>query len=210
MVSIKNIFLIFPSPKKTMSDETTATQHWKHCEKCHGAVPGSTEVPSTDEGKKIAGDSKQLAATAAAAAAAPASIDLDWPSIVFGGGVPVGGYAHLTIRSDGSYTFSGHFHDSGLPSYNVALAWAVKDSRNVVYQFAAQGSVSGTFGSGSSDFNWNVNRFDERLVDNWASLAAGWNARASATANFSLGALWDSIVSALGTVLEVVSIIAVG
>jgi hypothetical protein len=48
--------------------------------------------------------------------------------IVFGGGVPVGGNTHLTIRQDGTYSFTGHFHDSGATEYNMALMIAVKDS----------------------------------------------------------------------------------
>ena len=42
----------------------------------------------------------------------PATLDFNFDPIVFGGGVPVGGSSHLTIRQDGSYTFSGHFHSS--------------------------------------------------------------------------------------------------
>ena len=52
--------------------------------------------------------------------ALPTELDFDAPSIVFGGGVPVGGFSHLTLRQDGTYTFSGRFHDSGATEYNTS------------------------------------------------------------------------------------------
>jgi hypothetical protein len=183
----------------------SVAQQWRHCEKCHGAVPDSqedTKGPSTAGGDEASKLVRQLDA--------PAVIDINWPSIVFSGGVAVGGFAHLTIRSDGSFTFSGHFHDSGAIAYHMVLAWAVKDSRNVVYRFTFQGEVFGTFEKGSRDINWSVTQFNQQLAQNWANIAASWTARAEASASLSLGPLWDSIINALGTALTVVSIIAVG
>src|SRR5258708_1205783 len=57
----------------------------------------------------------------------PSQLDFDIPSIVFDSGVPVGGFAHLTLHQDGNYSFSGHFHDSGATEYNVSFVLAVKD-----------------------------------------------------------------------------------
>jgi hypothetical protein len=81
-------------------------------------------------------------------------LDFSFNPIVFGGGVPVGGWSNLTVRQDGTYTFSGHFHDSGATQYNMALIWAVKDSRNIIYTFEHKGQVAGTFESGSRDDDW--------------------------------------------------------
>ncbi len=64
-------------------------------------------------------------------------IALDWPSITFDNGVPVGGCASVEMNSDGECAFSGHFHDSGFPDYDVQIAWAVVDSRGVAYTFGA-------------------------------------------------------------------------
>src|SRR5262245_13501414 len=75
------------------------------------------------------------AAATPASAQAPGRLDWDWNPIVFRGGVPVGGRMHLTLRSDGSYTFEGHFRNSGFPSYNVAVVYIVKDADNRVYTF---------------------------------------------------------------------------
>ena len=76
----------------------------------------------------------------------PPQLDFDWNPIVFGGGVPVGGWSHLTLRQDGTYTFSGHFHDLGALEYNMALVWGVQAGQNGnLYTFEHRGHVSGTF-----------------------------------------------------------------
>jgi hypothetical protein len=65
----------------------------------------------------------------------PDQLDFDWNPIVFGGGVPVGGYSHVTVRKDGTYTFSGHFHDSGGLEYNMALVWAIRTPKTTYTHF---------------------------------------------------------------------------
>jgi Repeat of unknown function (DUF346) len=70
-------------------------------------------------------------------------IHFDDDSIVFEEGVPVGGFAHLTLRYDGTYTFSGHFHDSGATEYNVGLVWAVKDAAKHRLHIRARGPRRG-------------------------------------------------------------------
>jgi hypothetical protein len=137
----------------------------------------------------------------------PASLDFDFNPIVFGGGVPVGGNAHLTIRQDGSFTFSGHFHDSGATEFNVALVWAVKDSQNMVYTFQHSGHVSGTFESGSRNDDWTVDSRNDDIANRWANIAAGSRGDARADANIELVNLTNSLIGTLGTVLGVVAIV---
>ena len=38
----------------------------------------------------------------------------NWNPIVFGGGVPVGGWAQLTMFRNGAVNYTGHFHVSGV------------------------------------------------------------------------------------------------
>ena len=137
----------------------------------------------------------------------PTILDFDFNPIVFGGGVPVGGSSHLTIRQDGSFTFSGHFHDSGATEYNVALVWAVKDFQNQVYTFQHAGHVSGTFESGSRDDDWRIDSRDDRIAQNWLYLTAGSNGAAKADATIDVMNLTNSLIGTLGTVLGVVAII---
>jgi hypothetical protein len=106
-------------------------------------------------------------------ARAPAQLDWDWKPITFDNGVPVGGWMHLTLRQDGSYTFSGHFHDSGFTSYDMLLAFVVKDAKNRAFTITHRGHVSGTSGFGSRDHDWTVKGKDPNIARNWADLTAG-------------------------------------
>jgi len=135
-------------------------------------------------------------------------IDLDTGGITFGGGVPVGGNSHLTLRSDGTYTFTGHYHDSGFPSYNVELAWGIRTSLGRVYTFAHNGRVHGTDESGSRDDNWAGNAPLLDLTTYWNELAAGYHWSWRASANFDLTALVNNVVNDLKLVGQVVGVVA--
>jgi hypothetical protein len=139
--------------------------------------------------------------------ALPQHLDFSWTPIVFGGGVPVGGWSNLTVRQDGTYTFSGHFHDSGATEYNMALVWAVKDSQNKVYTFKHTGHVSGTFEPGSRDDDWSIDGQNDTLAQNWANIAAANFGSASANASGDLTTLMNEILGAVGVVLGVISIV---
>jgi hypothetical protein len=128
-------------------------------------------------------------------------------SIVFDGGVPVGGFSSLTLRSDGSYTFSGHFHVSGAPSYNVQQAWAIADGDGHVYTFKKNGHVAGTFEPGSRDFDWNDSGTNPALAAGFASLANRYRWQWNASANWDVAALVDSVIAAVKAAGFVVNVI---
>jgi hypothetical protein len=136
----------------------------------------------------------------------PNQLDFDWNPIVFGGGVPVGGYSHLTIRKDGTYTCSGHFHDSGGTEYNMALVWALTYAENVI-TFQHSGHVSGTFESGSRDDNWNTDGQNDAIAQNWADIVARNYAPAQANATGDLTGLVNTIIGTLGTVLGIIALV---
>ena len=133
-------------------------------------------------------------------------------TISFDGGVPVGGWSQITLYQDGSYNFSGHFHDSGAPSYNDELGWAIVSSTGVAYTFEHSGHMAGTFESGSRDDDWNISDRNDAIAAGWADLCNGYTWRWQAGVNFDTGALMNSILNALkvtGTVVgTVVAIVA--
>jgi hypothetical protein len=137
----------------------------------------------------------------------PDQLDWDSGAISFDNGVPVGGSSHLTLRKDGTYTFSGHFHDSGATEYNMTLAWGVADSQHRVYTFSHSGHVAGTFEPGSRDDTWSVDGQNDAIAQNWANIVAGNYATWEAGANLDLTNLVNSIISTIGTVLGVVGIV---
>jgi hypothetical protein len=141
-------------------------------------------------------------------ASSPAtSLNYDYNPIVFNNGVPVGGSAQVTIRSDGSYTFSGQFHDSGATEYNVAVVFVIKDSQNVAYTFSHSGHVSGTFESGSRDDQWTVDSHNDQIQSHWPEIAAGTTWKAQADANLDLVNILNSLMTVVGTVISIIQIV---
>lgn len=151
-----------------------------------------------------------------AVGALPATIGpFNTGSITFNNGVPVGGFASLTLHSDGTCQFNGHFHVSGAPSYNVELVWVIADSGGNAYTFTASGKVHGTFESGSRDFNWNQSQVNGAVAANWPKLVQGWRYQWNAHVNWDVTAAVNSAVDALraagqiiGAVISVVAIFA--
>ncbi len=136
-------------------------------------------------------------------------LHFDVDSITFDGGVPVGGFAHLTLRRDGSYTFSGHFHDSGGVEFNVGLVWGIKDLANQLYTFQHSGHVSGTFEPGSRDDDWTIDSRNDVIAQHWSALAAGGSKGVlKASASLDLLNLTNEVIGAAGLVLGVVGIVA--
>jgi hypothetical protein len=132
----------------------------------------------------------------------------DWNPIVFGGGVPVGGWAQLTLFRNGAVNFTGHFHDSGAPSYDMGCVYAVRASDGTVYTFTRSGRVHGTFEAGSRNFDWGDNPTNTAVAAGWANLCAGWSWHSSATANGDIGGMVDAAVHAVGQAAAVIAIIA--
>ncbi|WP_375515566.1 hypothetical protein [uncultured Nostoc sp.] len=153
------------------------------------------------------------------AAAAPQPPDpllpnlvLDTPNITFDNGVPVGGDAHLSLFPDGSYSFTGHFHDSGATSYDTSFVYVVKDVFGVsAFTFSHTGRTHGTFEAGSRDDNWNDYGTNPVLAADWGNISSGYNWSSRAGANLNLGGLFDEAVQLVGyaqTVIQVVGNIA--
>ena len=126
--------------------------------------------------------------------------------ITFSGGVPVGGWANLSLFSGGSYNFSGHFHVSGAPSYNTAVVWGVKSRSGTIFTFAHSGRVHGTFESGSRDDDWNMSGSNPALAEDWPNLWASWSYRWEARVNFTLGSVLDDVKNLLGVVGAVIAV----
>jgi hypothetical protein len=137
----------------------------------------------------------------------PTQLDFDFNPSVFGAGVPVGGSAHLTIHSDGTYNFRGHLHDSGALEFNTALAWIVKDFFGHGYSFGHSGHLAGTFESGSRNDDWNNDGQNNAIRDNWFAIAPTNSAPAKAEVNADLTNVINTLIGIAGTTLGVVAII---
>ena len=132
---------------------------------------------------------------------------LDTGNITFKDGVPVGGYAHLSVFPNGNYNFIGHYHDSGATSYNTELVFTLKDDiTNTVFVFPHQGRVHGTFESGSRNDDWNTSGNNPVLTDVWKGLSKSHSSSWHAGVDLDLGGLIDSATKAVGLAQAVITL----
>ena len=70
-------------------------------------------------------------------------------------GAALGGEVELTLKSDGSYTFSGHMRATGFPSFAFNVVAIVRSaSGNVTLAAQHSGEVFGTDTSGDRENRW--------------------------------------------------------
>ncbi|MBH0779316.1 hypothetical protein [Nocardia bovistercoris] len=118
-------------------------------------------------------------------------------NITFNNGVPVNGFASLTLHRDGKCVFTGHFHDSGFPSYDLVFVWVITDSAGTAYTFTAKGRMHGTSEPGSRNVDWNRTVVSPQVAANWPKLVRGWRWHWKARVNFNPVALLNSVLDAL-------------
>jgi hypothetical protein len=130
-------------------------------------------------------------------------------SITFGGGVPVGGWANVSVFPDGSYNFNGHFHDSGFPDYNVSVLFALRSSIGQVFTFGTSGHMCGTdpFCTDSRDFDFNLQGNNSAIVSAWDDLSISYSSECSARVALDFATLWNNIKSSIGAIQSVVSVV---
>ena len=102
--------------------------------------------------------------------AAPAEITLQ-QDVVTPSGTALGGTVSITIRSDGSYSFTTHMHDSGFDPYNFTLRAVLRTASGVQLVLQQTGSVTGTVGDGSRDDDHSSMGSTPGIGDNWADAA---------------------------------------
>lgn len=162
-----------------------------------------------DLGEWYPGVGSQVRETGADAARFVSQVGpLDTGYIAFSGGVPVGGSSQLTLFQSGHINFTGHFHVSGLPSYNVGFAVGVRSRRGVLYTFLRTGHVAGTLEPGSRDFNWSVQDFRDIIREDWPNIAVGSTWWWSAKVNWDPMAIVGSVKALAETVGAVASVVA--
>jgi hypothetical protein len=134
-------------------------------------------------------------------------IDIDLSPITFSNGVPVGGWAHLTVYPDGHYSYRGHFHDSGTPSYNVNNLFTLRSASGWVFLFDDAGRVHGTFEPGSRDYNWEFSGVDAAIAAHWPDLSRGYSWRGRSGADIWLGDLLAGAKEGIGYVKDIIVVV---
>jgi hypothetical protein len=128
-------------------------------------------------------------------------------TLSFPNGVPVGGWSNVVVYPDGRFSFSGHFHDSGITGYGVSVIWWIKSKTGTVFTFATTGSVGGSLFGGSHDWDFAMNGVNPTLAEAWGDLSAGWNGQCNARASLDLGGLWDGVKAGIGAIGPIVAVV---
>ncbi|MCX4996754.1 hypothetical protein OG739_29065 [Streptomyces longwoodensis] len=165
---------------------------------------GTLTVPATAE----AATPRAAGAAVADPAVLPMQGVVLGRNVTFGGGVPVGGWYSLSVFPSGTYSYSGHMHVSGAPSYTFAGVCVVRFTNGTAFVFQTSGRLHGTFESGSRDHNWSTSGSRQSIRDAWKNSGGGWNARCSNRVDIDLGALVNSTVQAVGYAARVIAIVA--
>ncbi|MEH2325231.1 MAG: hypothetical protein V7K32_17055 [Nostoc sp.] len=138
------------------------------------------------------------------------NIEIDTGYLTFNNGIPVGGYSHLSLFPDGNYNFTGHYHDSGVPSYNTELVFALKDNvGGSIFVFPHQGRVHG-WEPGSRNDDWNISGNNPVLADAWKGLSSSYSSSVEYGVNLNIdgiGGLIDLASKAVGLVGAVIAIV---
>lgn len=85
-------------------------------------------------------------------------------------GVALGGHHKITLRSDGGYTYGGHFRATGWPSYGVSLAAHVIGPDGISVAVVAQDDVHGTNEAGDREYSWALEGFNTLISEHWPRL----------------------------------------
>jgi hypothetical protein len=143
----------------------------------------------------------------------PSEMTFDSGYMTFDNGVPVGGWAKVTLSSDGSYHFWGSFHDSGLLDYTDTVSFGILGLDGNLYQVPLHsGSVKGhitTFFGGSNDDNWDTSGNDPALRAEWP-LLSGCSGYFKADTKWDASALVGEVAQAGGLVLSIVPLLSGG
>jgi hypothetical protein len=142
----------------------------------------------------------------------PRTPDLLGPLTVpinFSGPTPAGGWVQLVIRRDGSWIFSGGLRNFGLPSYDDAVVFVLRNlGADESYQFTHRGRVRGTLEAGSHDDYWSESGNNSELADDWDALFIDghhWQCRVGI--NVDINSLSDAAQKAVGVAATVISIV---
>ncbi len=141
----------------------------------------------------------------------PHAFTVSAPNLTFNSGIPVGGNVRFQIFSDGTTHFTGHLHDSGLPTYDCLAVFSVKDGQNRAYTASQGGTVHGTGDLGSSrDLDWDLWGSNNDVRTNWASIrSSGVGAgNVSVTSDWTAKMIAGMVSSTFGVVLTVLEIIS--
>jgi hypothetical protein len=92
--------------------------------------------------------------------------------------IAVGGSVHLELKDNGSFTFSGHAHDSGFDNIDYTISAAVMTSDGIVFTFQHSGHTEGAsaglpFGTPNRNDDFEIGGSNPQIETEWSGLING-------------------------------------
>ena len=117
--------------------------------------------------------------------------------------IAVGGSAHVVMKQNGSFTFSGHAHDSGFDNIDYTITAAVLTSDGIVFTFQHSGHTEGTvaglpFGTPNRNDDFAVGGANSQITAEWAGVLNG-TFKASIAGTDTLA---EGVIGALGDLVK--------
>ena len=120
------------------------------------------------------------------------------------------GNANLIIQQSGYFIFTGHFHDSGIPPYDVALVLAISTATGQVLTWTKSLSLGGTLAvvtdGTSRDVDWTISGTNAQITLLWDQLQ-GATLTWKADVNLDLASVVSDVITTVKTLIPVVSTI---
>lgn len=91
-------------------------------------------------------------------------------NISFDDSTPLGGSVTLSLNNNGDTYYTGHIHNSGIPSYDFAIVSVVVTKDGFGYSVPFKGHTGGAFSSDSRDCPWNLSGNNPSIKDNWPQI----------------------------------------
>ncbi len=147
----------------------------------------------------------------------PSPIVYTFSNITFPSGTAIGGSAQLTLNPDGSWLFTGGFHDSGAVDYNESTLVAVQIESGLTFTFGRNGHTSGTVDCPIFDScpnrndTWSLGGNNPGIAQHWADLKrdaiVSQTSTVTPTYTPDWSQLWTDVKTGLETVGSVIAVV---
>jgi hypothetical protein len=115
-------------------------------------------------------------------------------------GTALGGWVDLTLKSNGTYSFLIHMHDSGIPNYDFSVrASFITPGGLTLVGGPWKGTVAGSLAPGSRDFNASTDGAEPLITKFWNEIISG---KLSVVKDYSVPGILGTIFDVSKVILE--------
>jgi hypothetical protein len=125
----------------------------------------------------------------------------------FNGGVTVDGWTKLMVSATGAWSFRGHFHNSGVLSYNVGYSSLISLPSGKGFAFNAKGKAEGDL-DGGDNVDFNRAGVDPALAAAWPEIRASGEWSWKAKSSLDVGALLNDLMVAAAYAVRALEVIS--